>query len=283
MRGKMLLAICCIAYLVFTSGKADDNIPNAHDILTTMLKNIAAIKTLTYELDYTERKDDSKFRKDSSHIKYQRTPLRVYMKMADGAEILWGPDINGGDALVHPNAFPYFNLNLSPLGSIMRKNQHHGIDITGFDYFGSIIQHGITKVGKNFDTHFLYLGEIAFNGFQCYNIVVLNTEFKYVPYTVLKGENILTIAKKLFVDEFMIQAHNHLSSFNDVKEGQTIMVPSDYGKELTLYIDKKTQLPVMLKVSDDKGLFEEYHFHNITVNPEFASDEFSKNHKGYGF
>lgn len=108
-------------------------------------------------------------------------------------------------------------------------------------------------------------------------------EFKYVSYTVLKGENVLTIAKKLFVDEFMIQTHNHLSSFNDVKEGQTIMVPSDYGKEMTLYIDKKTQLPVLIKVVDDKGLFEEYHFRNITVNPEFASDEFSKNYKGYRF
>ena len=278
----LLLSLSCVAFFVLTSSKTE-TIPNARNIMDALYKSVANTKTLAYELDYAERKADGKFRKDSSNIKYQKTPFRVYMKMSNGAEVLWGPDMNNGDALVHPNAFPYFNLNLSPTGSIMRKNQHHGIEATGYDYFTSILANVDTKSGKAFDSRFLYLGEIAFNGYHCYNLVILSTGFKYEPYTVLKGENLLTIAKKLFVNDYMIQIHNNLSSFSDVKAGQTIMVPTDYARELTLYINKDTMLPVLIKVLDDKGLFEEYHFRKMTINPTFATGEFSKDNKNYRF
>ncbi|HTB07169.1 MAG TPA: hypothetical protein VK806_09475 [Bacteroidia bacterium] len=283
MRKNILaLLLSSFALLSFTSIKVEE-IPTARTILDGLFKSVENAQTLAYELDYSERKADGKYRKDSSNIKFQKTPFRVYMKMSTGAEVLWGPDMNDGDALIHPDAFPYINLNLSTTGSIMRKNQHHGIEATGFAYFGSILKNVETKAGKAFDSRFLYLGEITFNGFHCYNLVVLSTSFKYEPYTVLKGENLLTIAKKLFVNDYMIQIHNNLSSFSDVKAGQVIMVPTDYAQELTLYIDKTTMLPVLIKVVDDKGLFEEYHFRKLKVNPAFSANEFSKTFKDYHF
>lgn len=279
----MLLLLPGLVFISLSAERKSEKIVNAHTVIDGMFKSISAVKTLTYDLAYIERKDDGRLRKDTSHIKYQRTPFKVYMKMAEGAEILWGPDMNDGDALVHPASFPYINLNLSPTGSTMRKNQHHGIDATGYDYFGSILENGIKQAGKGFDDHVLYLGEISSNGYSCYSISFLNPEFKYVPYVVQKGENLIGIARKLYVDEFMIQVHNHLSSFNDVKQGQTIMVPSIYGKILNLYIDKATFLPVLIRIEDDMGLFEQYCFLHLKVNPNITAEEFTKSYKGYHF
>jgi len=139
------------------------------------------------------------------------------------------------------------------------------------------------KAGKNFDSRFLYLGEMVFDGAKCYKIVALDPAFKYTQYQVLKGENILSIAKKLWLNEYMIMQHNNLSSFNDVNQGQTIMVPTDYGKEITLYINKTTMLPLLLRVDDDKGLFEQYIFRRITINPVLPASTFSKENKEYHF
>lgn len=272
------------AGVIFISLSAErtTDVVNAHTVLDGLFKSLASVKTLTYQLAYAERKDDGKMRKDTSQIKYQKSPFRVYMKMAEGAEILWGPDMNDGEALVHPAAFPYINLNLDPYGNTMRKNQHHGIEASGFEYFGGVLQNGVKKVA-DFDNQVLYLGDIAFNGYNCYNISVINPDFRYVPYVAQKGENLIAIARKFSVDEFMVQLHNHLSSFNDVKEGQTVYIPSNYGKILSLYIEKTNMVPVMIRIEDEKGLFEEYHFLHLKVNPDIPAEEFTKSYKGYHF
>lgn len=271
-------------FILFTLSSFTANpVPAARTIILNVLKSIAHVHTLIYKLDYMERKANGKMRKDSSTIKYQKSPLRIYMKMSNGAEILWGPDMNGGNVLVHPNSFPYFNLDLDPNGSIMRKNQHHGIGVTGYAYFGEILKASMDKAGTGFDSCFLYLGEISFNGYRCYKLAVIDPHFRYIPYVVQKGETILTIARKLYLNEFMIAQHNNLGSYASVKAGQTIMVPDNYAREILLYIDEKTMLPVMMKVNDDQGLFEEYHFRSVAVNPSISPEEFTKDYKDYHF
>ena len=56
-----------------------------------------------------------------------------------------------------------------------------------------------------------------------------------------------------------------------------------YSNKAIMYIDKKTFIPVNLKVYDELGLFEAYEFYNMKINVAFAPDEFTKNFKGYGF
>jgi hypothetical protein len=42
-------------------------------------------------------------------------------------------------------------------------------------------------------------------------------------------------------------------------------------------------LPVKSEVYDEKGLFEEYLFEEIKLNPTFTSADFDENNKEYGF
>jgi hypothetical protein len=42
-------------------------------------------------------------------------------------------------------------------------------------------------------------------------------------------------------------------------------------------------LPLSMKVNDDKGLFEEYNYYFLQVNPKFEEGEFTKTYKDYGF
>ena len=190
-----------------------------------------------------------------------------------------------GDALVNPNSFPYINLYLDPNGSLMRQDQHHTINETGFDYFGDIIEANVKKVGDKFSRYFIPDGEETVNGSPCYKIIINNADFAFVNYTVLKGENLVTIARKLYLGEFMILSANKpkVSDYKDVKAGQIIKVPNAYAKHVLLYIDKENFLPIGVRVFDDKGLYEQYDYFNLQVNPKFDDAEFTKDYKDYNF
>jgi hypothetical protein len=279
--GPFLLLSAGIAFAAIPT--KNDTVVDAHTIVNGLFKSVGNVKTLTYTMVYTERLDGGTSHLDSSYVKLQRTPHRIFMKMSDGAEVLWAEGVNNGNAWVHPNSFPYVTLELDPDGMIMRKNQHHGVEYAGFDYFAAVLKQAADKDGKNFDSHFLYLGEITFGGVKCYKLVVIDPDFKYSAYVVLKGETVYSIAKKLSLSEYMIVQHNSLSSFTDVSAGQTIMVPNNYGKEITLYMNETSMLPMLLRVDDDKGLFEQYIFRNLKLNPVITDAEFSKDYKDYHF
>jgi len=285
-KGRFLMCLSILLVLPSLSFQsAQPRVMDAHKLLNGLFESIGKIQQLYYKLKYQERVfETGKYRKDSSTAKYQKTPRRIYMKMSNGAELLWGPDMNDGDVLIHPNAFPYFNLNLNPNGYWMRKNQHHSVDVAGFDYFEGLVKAAMAKADKDFDSHFFYLGELTYNGFKCYKLVIIDPNFKFVPYTVLKDETIITIARKLYLNEYMILKHNpKVSSYTDVKEGQSILVPTNYGMEVTMYIDENTMLPVLMRVDDEKGLFEQYEYKELKLNPDIKSEEFSKGYKGYHF
>jgi outer membrane lipoprotein-sorting protein len=275
----LFVASCFFAHSTYAQ------IPNARDILNKVFDKISTIQGLYYRLEYKERVFESgKMRHDSSTVKYQKSPRKIYIKMANGSELLWGPDMNGGDVLVHPNSFPFFNVNLNPNGYFIRKNQHHGLDEMGFDYFTGLVKASIDRAGNNFDSHFFYQGELTFNGFKCQEVLLIDPGFKYIPYTVKQGETILTIAHSMWLNEYMILKHNpKVSSYTDVKPGQVILIPSNYAMQVKLYIDKDSMLPVMMQIDDEKGLFEEYEYKELKVNPPFKAEEFSKDNKVYHF
>lgn len=250
-----------------------------------MLKMINAIndvQSLKYNLKITER-TKGKFNHFSSSVKLNRVPRKLYLT-TNGIEVLWVQGTNKGDALVKPNSFPYVNLNLDPMGNLMRDGQHHTINEMGFDYFGKIIIYNILKAGDDFDMYFKFEGADNINGRDCYKVTIDNPHFQFVDYTVSKGESLVTIARKLHVAEQMILENNKkIGGFNDIKAGQKIKVPTAYAKHVTLYIDKDNGLPVGSRIYDHDGLFEQYDYFNLEINPTFAENEFTKNFKGYGF
>ncbi len=277
-----LAAVFCLVMYVFAAiGQSVDT----RSILNGVITKTDAINRVSYRLSYRERVyENGKMRTGSSDIRYQKSPRRVYIKTDNGTELLWGPDMNEGDVLVHPPSFPYFNLNLNPDGYWMRKDQHHGIEDVGFDYVSSLLKAAIIRAGDNFSSHFLYKGELTYGSAACYEIDIVAIDFGYKPYVVKKGETVITIARSHSLNEYMTLKHNpQISSYSDVKAGQSLLLPSDFAPRVILYIDKQTLFPVLLRVEDEKGVFEEYVYQDVNVNPNFNPNEFTKDCKDYRF
>src|SRR5690606_2507408 len=107
----------------------------------------------------------------------------------------------------------------------------------------------------------------------------------YRDYVVGDNESITSIARKNFIAEYMILEKNpkFKDSFDILKKGQVIKIPTWHCKNVVMYIDQLYHLPISIKIIDDKGLFEEYNYHFLQVNPVFEDAEFTETFPGYGF
>ena len=218
-----------------------------------------------------------------SKVKLQVSPRKIYLSLK-GPEVLWIQGANGGDALVNPGSFPYINLNLDPYGSLMRKNQHHTIHDLGFGYIGKTTRSSIFKSGQALEKIFTYIGDIVWDNTDCYKLFASYPDFKYINYKVEKGETVASIANEFNCGEFRILEKNQwISDYSSNIEGKQILVPNNYSNKTILYINKKNNLPVFLKVYDDLGFYEGYEYHNLQVNTGFAANEFTKEFKDYKF
>ena len=253
------------------------------EIVTRSLKSIREVKGLKYHLKITERGKKG-YNFYESVVKFSRNPRLIYLYIK-GIEVLWVQGQNEGRALVKPNSFPYFNLNLDPMGNLMRQDQHHTLNEMGYDYFASVIQNTVDKLGDKFENVFSVDGEERVNNRPCYKILVDNKDFKYIDYTIGDGESITSIARKFHIAEYMILEKNpkFKDYFDILKKGQVIKIPNWYARTVVMYVDHLYFLPISVKVFDDKGLFEEYNYHFLQVNPRFEDKEFTKTYKDYGF
>lgn len=272
---------CIFLLLIFSSFSPAPS--QTREVLDKMLKAMSDVKSLKYSLKVIER-TAKKVNNFSSSVKFIRHPRKIYLN-AKGIEVLWVEGKHDGDALVNPNSFPYINLYLDPSGSLMRQDQHHTLNELGFDYLGGIIAQNAKISGNNFDDCFKLGTDEIVNNRYCWKMTINNFDFTYKNYTVQKGENLIKIARKFFISEYMILENNQpkVDDYKDVKEGQVIKIPTAYAKNVTLYIDKQTCLPVSNRVFDDKGLFEQYDYFNLILNPTFQDAEFTKEYKDYKF
>jgi hypothetical protein len=275
----VLLTTFCVSVSAF-SQKSD---LSCQELVVKTLKHIREVKGLKYHLKVTERGKKG-FNFYESTVKFSRKPRLIYLYIK-GIEVLWLEGKNNGKALVKPNSFPFFNLNLDPMGNLMRQDQHHTLHEMGFDYFAGIIQHTMDKLGTRFDDYFQYMGEERINNRPCYKVVINNKDYGYMEYLIGENESITSIARKFFVPEYIILEKN--PKFNDyfdiLNKGEVIRIPTWYAKIVTIYIDQLYYLPISIKVQDDRGLFEEYNYHHLQVNPKFEDGEFTKDYKDYGF
>ena len=276
-----ILTSTCILFVSF-GFKKTDNVSNNRELIDNIFEAVDNIKTMRFNLQCNER-IKGRMTHYESKVKLQISPRKVYLSLK-GPEVLWVQGQNGGDALVNPGAFPYMNLNLDPYGSIMRKDQHHTIHEMGFQYLADILKDGMKRAGDKLDKYFVVVGEEKLNGRNCYKLAISFPDFAWGTYTVKKGENLTTIARKLRISEYMVLMNNPKRSwYNDVKEGQIIQVPNAYGKLTILLIDKELLLPVSNKVFDDRGLFETYEYHDLEINTTIQPEEFTKDYKDYNF
>lgn len=283
LRMKPLLLIFLFLSLSVQSLFAQKSNMECKELVLKTLQAIKEVKSLKYHLKITERGKKG-FNFYESSVKFHRNPRQIYLYIK-GIEVLWVQGTNDGRALVKPNAFPYFNLNLDPMGNLMRQDQHHSLNEMGYDYFAAIIQHTVDKLGDRFYDYFELAGEERINNRPCYKVIINNRDFGFKDYVVGDNESITSIARKFFIAEYMIVEKNpkFKDYFDILKKGEVIKIPTWYCKSVIMYVDQLYLLPISMKILDEKGLFEEYNYHFLQVNPKFEPTEFTRTFKGYGF
>ena len=285
MKNNIARLLLLILITSLHSGKLFSQAPNPSIILSEMISSIRNIRTIQFSIVQAERyKGLLNIQVDA--VKMQIHPLKIYISAESPGnpyEVLWLSGQNNGDAWVHPGAFPYFTLSLNPEGNTMKLG-HHSIFALNLNYLADLISDAMKKDGRNFEKIAQFEGMYDVDGRICYKVVLNYPTFKFNPYIVRKGEDLVIIAEKTHVSEYMIFERNkNISSYTDVKPGETILVPERYARSIVLFIDKELKLPLIEMMYDDQGLYERYEFKKLKLNPNFSDAEFTKEYASYHF
>ena len=81
----------------------------------------------------------------------------------------------------------------------------------------------------------------------------------------------------------IIERNPGLSLYDKLNAGSVIKIPNDYAARIELLIDQIEHLPVVIKIYDDHGLFEQYEYKNLITNLQWDKDEFKQSCKRYNF
>jgi len=257
-----------------------------YELTKKMINSVNHINTCKFDLVQKER-IGNKMIETKIFTKIQYNPLKIYYKQLfpqEGVEVLYVKDWNNNKAKVNPNSFPWVNLNLDANSEIMRKDQHHSLNESGFKYVATVLDKTLKKYEVNASSLIKIIGSENYKSRDCYKILFENSYYKNIAYIVKKNETITSIANENNINDYMILDKNkNIKNYNDISENQVIVIPGDYAKKMIILIDKTSYLPYLIQVFDDKGLYEQYEFSNIIIDPVFSKDEFFMNFKEYKF
>lgn len=269
---------------VFWSGsQAQDG--QCRDIFNQMFDAINNVRTLRYNL-YSMERIDNVMTHAHSMVKLNISPFEIYYKNLDnGIEVLWRDGKLDGDAIVNPNGFPYVNLHLNPSGELMRKGQHQTLLRLGYSYLGNMLFHSFAKFPDALQSYTHRLNDTVWDNSPCYKIDINFRDFTNTPYIVTQhGETVSKLAAEYFLNDYEVLTMNNISWYTDeLKVGETIHLPAAYAKHVVLLISKTNNLPMVIKVYDDKGLFEMYAYTNLQLNSTIPDVEFTQGYSDYHF
>lgn len=234
--------------------------------------------------NHTQERIGGKMVKDYTMVKVNRQPYKMYLiQYKDGgSEVLYNATTNKDKVVVNPGIFPYLTLKLSPFCSFLRKSSHHTIFRADLQYSYQMIAHILNCKSQN--THFTYQGEEDIEHKKFYVLNLEIEDYKKLQYLVKPKEDLVRIANRLFLSDYKILELNpSLSYYDDVDAGDLITITNYYAKKFTLYIDQITHLPYIIKVYDEKGLFESYLFSDFKVDAPLSDIDFSEKNPQYGF
>jgi outer membrane lipoprotein-sorting protein len=267
---KLLLTL--LSALVFFP--AISQAQNIEELAMKSLEAMKNVKTLTYSFYSQERFKGDKFENSEVHFKIQMKPFMIYADAIkpDKAQLIYegtNPD------KVRVKKGP-LRLTPSVTSGLLMKQQHHPIYRAGFGtMYKTLSREMKAREGKNLSEFIQDKGSITYDGKDCYHAVLIDPDYKIINYTVKAGQATLwQIGDAMGIPEYRIRELNNLSS-DDVKTGQVLKIPSAYAKKTTLYIDKKTMLPIYQKLEDDQGLYEVYEFKNLKLNPTLTEADFT--------
>jgi hypothetical protein len=259
--------------------------PNpAVPILQATLHTLDQIVTLDCRVRRIERVN-GEMESGDIRIKVNTKPHKIYVYNVnpnEGTELLWKENWNDGNVYIHPNRFPWVNVSLNPDGDQMLKDQHHHLRSTGFVCIQKVLRRLLKMT--DLDQRVTWMGQEKWYG-RLHDVVkISHPDYKIVNHTVEPGEDLLRIDHKLNVPSYkLLELNPDIGDYYDVTAGQSIRVPSHYGKEIVLIIDPATHLPVVQLIYDEKGLFEKYEYSEIKLNPRFSTKEFEEDNESYGF
>lgn len=245
------------------------------------------VKSASFLLCSSERMRDGLMSSSEMQVKLQMIPHQLYLlakKPNSGLEVLWSPLRYAGKMLINTNGFPYISLKLSPNSSLVRKNTHHTVAEIGFRYLSNLIDYYSAFYGERFYNYLEIKDTVWVDGKSCIRLHLDFKDYDYFLYTVKKGENVTSIARDHYLNDFSVLLMNErIIDYDDVKPGQVIRLPNFYSRKFEFYIDRNTWLPLTQMIYDTVGLYEKYELKNFKLNCTFDPAEFSPEYKGYGF
>jgi hypothetical protein len=201
-----------------------------------------------------------------------------------GLECLYVTGQNNGKVKVNPNSFPWINLNLDPEGGLMLQDRHHSIFDAGFSYTVSLLEYLLNKYQAQDDQLIKYNGILKIQDVECYYLTFTNPYYKLITYVTQANETPFTIAKKNHINFYSIIENNPwLKAAEVINPGTKLLIPNDYASKMELYVHKDKFYPVYIKVFDNKGIYEEYYFQHVIINPTFTDLDFSAKNPAYNF
>ena len=279
-------ALKIIAVFLFVSIEASGQKEAGISIVNRMIERTSKIKTMTYQITKEERINGKMF-KQVALVKLQIDPVKLYMKEivpSKDLEILYARGANNDKAIVNPNGFPWININLDPKDDLMRKNQHHTILESGFNFMVNVLEYTCIRYKTEIETLIINNGIVNYGGKECYSLSMNNSHFRYLDYELKQNESTTDVARRLKISEHMIlELNKSIKNYGETGKRQTIKIPSDYCSKIILVVDKEAFLPLKMEIYDDQGLYEKYEFSELKVNTKISTEEFSQDYADYGF
>ena len=220
-----------------------------------------------------------------SMVYMQYKPFKIFLRgfNEDGEvsnEILYKAGENGNNALISPNGFPYFNLNLNPMGSAMRNNRHLTLFEAGSSYLVGTLKKRLDLYLESGDSTKRFFLERE--GIGLLKLTISNPDYDFVPYTVLPNEQFRDMCNKLGVPEYkVIEINDNVDDFEDLSKGKQILVPNFFAKKFELIIRESDFVPLHAMIYDDLGLYSEYKYIYFDCHPYIDSQTFSDENPTY--
>lgn len=262
------------------------NAQSGIDLANKMISKVQSLRTIQFTFESQER-ILGKIYSEKTHFKISFLPLRTYLRQdypEQGLEGLYITGENDNKTKINPNAFPWVTLNLDPEGELSMKNRHHPIFHAGYGYVAEVLDMLIKKYQSRTSNLILNKGSITYKGQEVIVLDCNNPFYKVQTLTLTKPESPFALGKRLHINYYSILEENPgLKAFTEIPAGKTIRIPSDYASKMLIYMHKTQLYPVYIKISDPRGVFEEYKFTDVILNPAFTAADFSADNPKYHF
>ena len=280
MKLKQLTSLLLL--FIATGVSAQSGVELAHK----MIEKVNSLKTLQCTFDAKERVM-GKMISQKNNFKINIAPFKTYFKQdhpENGLEGLYISGENENKIKINPNAFPWITLNLDPEGELMMKDHHHPIFHAGYAYVAEVLEMLINKYQSRTSHLIVNKGTIVYQEQEVIVLDCTNPFYKIQSVTLSKPETPYDLGKRIHINYYSILEENpELKAFSKIPSGKTIKVPSDYASKMLIYLHKTQLYPVYIKISDPRGVFEEYKFTNVILNPVYKTEDFLATNTKYGF